>query len=96
MTTLNGLVGIDCNLAAIGVTTPLSSQRAVLIHQFDFGPAALSGNIGPTFQWDIINYGRSDNSGVLLGPGPPQAGPKERSSARYQRLLFVSDKQTAL
>jgi hypothetical protein len=35
MTTLNGLVGIDFNLAAIAASTLLSSQRAVLIHQFD-------------------------------------------------------------
>src|SRR5262249_30342627 len=34
MTALNGLVGIDFNLAAI-VSTSLSSERAVLIHQFD-------------------------------------------------------------
>jgi hypothetical protein len=35
MTTLNGLVGIDFNLAVLVVSTSLSSQRAVLIHQFD-------------------------------------------------------------
>jgi hypothetical protein len=34
MTTLNGLVGIDFNLA-VTFSTSLSSQRAVLIHQFD-------------------------------------------------------------
>ena len=37
MTTLNGLVGIDFNLAAIVASASLSSQRAVLIHQFDDG-----------------------------------------------------------
>jgi len=37
MTALNGLVGIDFNLAAIVVSTSLSSERAVLIHQFDDG-----------------------------------------------------------
>jgi hypothetical protein len=37
MTTLNGLVGIDFNLAVTVVSTSLSSQRAVLIHQFDDG-----------------------------------------------------------
>src|SRR5260370_2968511 len=35
MTTLNGVVGIDFNLTAIVACTSLSSQRAVLIHQFD-------------------------------------------------------------
>jgi hypothetical protein len=35
MTTLNGLVGIAFNLAAIIVSTSLSSQRGLLIHQFD-------------------------------------------------------------
>jgi hypothetical protein len=35
MTTLNGLVGIDFNLATIVASTSLSSQRPVLIHQFD-------------------------------------------------------------
>jgi hypothetical protein len=34
MTTLNGLVGIDFNLAVIVASTILSSQRAILIHQF--------------------------------------------------------------
>ncbi len=38
MTRLNGLVGIDFNLSAIVVSTLLSSQRAVLIHQFDDEP----------------------------------------------------------
>jgi hypothetical protein len=35
MTTLKGLVGIDFNLSAIVASTSLSSERAVLIHQFD-------------------------------------------------------------
>jgi hypothetical protein len=35
MTTLNGLVGIDFNLASLIASTSLSSQQAVLIHQFD-------------------------------------------------------------
>jgi hypothetical protein len=34
MTTLNGVVGIDSNLAVIVASISLSSQRAVLIHQF--------------------------------------------------------------
>jgi hypothetical protein len=34
MTPLNGRVGIDFDLAAI-VSTSLSSERAILIHQFD-------------------------------------------------------------
>jgi hypothetical protein len=39
MTTLNGLVGIDFNLSAIVVCTLLSSEWAVLIHQFhDYQP----------------------------------------------------------
>src|SRR5262249_9574442 len=37
MTALNGLVGIDFDLAAIVVPTSLSSERAVLVHQFDDG-----------------------------------------------------------
>jgi hypothetical protein len=37
MTTLNGLVGIDFNLAAIIASTLLSSKRGVLIHEFDDG-----------------------------------------------------------
>ena len=35
MTTFNGLVAIDFNLAAIVASTSLSSIRPVLIHQFD-------------------------------------------------------------
>jgi hypothetical protein len=35
MTTLNGVVGIDFNLAAIIASTLLSSKRGVLIHEFD-------------------------------------------------------------
>jgi hypothetical protein len=35
MTTLNGLVGIVFNVLAIVASTLLSSQQAVLIHQFD-------------------------------------------------------------
>ncbi len=34
MTTLNGLVGIDFNLAVTVASTSLSSQEAVLIHEF--------------------------------------------------------------
>jgi hypothetical protein len=34
---LNGLVGIDFNLAPTVASTSLSSQRAVLIHEFDDG-----------------------------------------------------------
>jgi hypothetical protein len=34
MTTLNGLVGIDFNLAIFAACTSLSSQRPLLIHQF--------------------------------------------------------------
>jgi hypothetical protein len=41
MTALNGLIGIDFNLAAIVVSTSLSSQRAVLIHQFDDRPGVV-------------------------------------------------------
>jgi hypothetical protein len=37
MTTLNGLVGIVFNFLAIVGSTSLSSQRAVLIHEFDDG-----------------------------------------------------------
>ena len=37
MTTLNGLFGIDFNLAVIVASTSLSSKRAVLIHQFYVG-----------------------------------------------------------
>src|SRR5262249_58529221 len=39
-TTLNGLVGIDSYLARTAVSPSLSSERAVLIHQFDDGPGA--------------------------------------------------------
>jgi hypothetical protein len=35
MNTFNGLFGIDFNLAAVIASTSLSSQQAVLIHQFD-------------------------------------------------------------
>jgi hypothetical protein len=35
MTLFNGLVGIDSYLAPIVASTSLSSQEAVLIHQFD-------------------------------------------------------------
>jgi hypothetical protein len=35
MTTLNGLVGIDFNLAAIVASNSESSIRSVLIHHFD-------------------------------------------------------------
>jgi hypothetical protein len=37
MTPLNGLVGIDSSLAPVVASTSLSSQQAVLIHQFDGG-----------------------------------------------------------
>jgi hypothetical protein len=35
MTLFNGLLGIDFNLVAIIASSLLSSERAVLIHQFD-------------------------------------------------------------
>jgi hypothetical protein len=37
MTTLHGLVGIDSCLAPIVLSTSLSSQQAVFVHQFDDG-----------------------------------------------------------
>jgi hypothetical protein len=52
MTPLNGLVGIVFNFPAIVASTSLSSQRAVLIHQFDDRrrsdqPAAATGHRTP-------------------------------------------------
>jgi metallophosphoesterase superfamily enzyme len=46
MTLFNGLVGIDSYLALIVASTSLSSERAVLIHQFDDG----HGIVQPAFQ----------------------------------------------
>ena len=42
MARFNGLVGIDSYLAPIVASTSLSSERAVLIHQFE--PDALNKN----------------------------------------------------
>ena len=32
-------------------------------------PTALEGNIGPTFQWNILNYGRALNNVRPQGAG---------------------------
>src|SRR3954468_10883697 len=47
MTTLNGLVGIVVIFSVIVASTSLSSQRAVLIHQFDDGHRFRSGQPPP-------------------------------------------------
>ena len=62
MTTLNGLVGIDFNLAAIVASTSLSSQRAVLIHQFDDG----HGVVQPA-----PNRAEQHQDSIVTAFGPP-------------------------
>src|SRR5262245_21170173 len=84
MTPLNGLVGIDFHLAAI-ISTSLSSERAVLIHQFDdeHGVVQHAGRGGGT---------AGQVAGLFLGP---QKAPQRGLDflGRRQDLLLVGGDQ---
>jgi hypothetical protein len=72
MTTLNELVGIVFNFPAIVASTSLSSQRAVLIHQFADWPGAGQGADGPGDQHGV---GHLAADGLAVhGPGGEPAG----------------------
>jgi NodT family efflux transporter outer membrane factor (OMF) lipoprotein len=53
-----------------------------------FNAKALSGNIGPTFQWDILNYGRLLNNVRL------QDARFQELVAAYQQSVLNADKET--
>jgi hypothetical protein len=54
MTMFNGLVCIDLYLGSIIVSIILSSQEAVLIHQFDYGQGTTQGNTHPGIRTSAI------------------------------------------
>ena len=65
---------------AISITGTYGYSAANLSHLFE--PAALTGNVGPSFNWNLLNYGRIEN-GVRL------------QNSRFQELL-ATYQQTVL
>jgi hypothetical protein len=93
MTKLNGLVGIVFNFPAIVASTSLSSQRAVLIHQFDDRwrsdqPSARPCQIGSTPELPADPH---EFPGVLRShrlPGPNLMPPPRRYTASLTLASF--------